>query len=117
MLSQDPLLVFQISCIGLSKVSLMPGSLDVPFHQVHRLSEFFVLFDEGFHPLYQLVPLLGSQSYPLQIHNYNDELRSPTSKMTTPDAVLTSICFITPARAVVNLLICLVVSSSSITTT
>ena len=66
--------MFQILCVGLSKVSLAPGSLDVSLHQVHRLSEFFILFDEGFHPFYQLVSLLGSLSYPLQIHNYNDEL-------------------------------------------
>ena len=51
------------------------------------------------------------------MHTYNDELQSPTSKMSISDAVLTSICFITPTRAVFNLLISLVVSSSSITTT
>ena len=51
------------------------------------------------------------------MHNYSDELRSPTSKLSTPDVVLTLICFITPARAVFNLLMSLVVSSSSITTT
>ena len=66
--------MFQISHVGLNKVSLTLGSLDVSLHPVHRLSKFFVLFGEGFHPLYQLVPLLGSLSYPLQIHNYNDEL-------------------------------------------
>ena len=66
--------MFQISRVGLSKVSLVAGSLDVSLHQVHRLSEFFVLFGEGFHPLYQLVPLLGSLSYPLQMHKYSDEL-------------------------------------------
>ena len=79
LLGQDPLLVFQISHIGLSKVSLVPGSLDVSLYQVHRLSEFFILFGEGFHPLYQLVSLLGSPSYPLQMYNANDKLRSPTS--------------------------------------
>ena len=66
--------MFQISRVGLRKVSLVLGSLDVSLHQVHRLSKFSVLFGEGFHPLYQLMPLLGSPSYPLQIHNYNDEL-------------------------------------------
>ena len=71
--------MFQISRVGLRKVSLVLGSLDVSLHQVHRLSEFFVLFGEGFHPLYQLVPLLDNPSYPLQMHNDNDELRSPTS--------------------------------------
>ena len=92
------------------------GPLDVSLHQLHCLFEFIILFGEGLHPLDQLVPLLGSPSYPLQTHNHNDELRSPTSKMSTPDAALTSICFTTPARANFNLLISLVVSSSTTTT-
>ena len=64
--------MFQISRIGLSKVSLVPGSLGVSLQEVHRLLEFLVLFGEGLHPLYQLVPVLGSLSYPLKIHNDND---------------------------------------------
>ena len=52
----------------------MVGPLDVSLHEVHCLLEFFVLLREGLHPLYQLVPLLGSPSYPLQMHNDNDEL-------------------------------------------
>ena len=52
----------------------MLGSLDVSLHKVHRLLEFFILLDEGIHPLYQLVMLLSSPSYPLQMHNDNDEL-------------------------------------------
>ena len=110
-------MVFQVLCVGLYKVSLTLGLLDVSLHEVHRRLEFFVLLGEGLHPLYQLVPLLGSPSYPLQMHNDNEELRSPTSKTSSPDVVLTSICFITPARADFSLLISLVVSSSSTTTT
>jgi len=56
------------------KVSLALGPLDVSLHQFHRLFEFFILLGEGFHPLDQLVPLLDSPSYPLQMHNDNDEL-------------------------------------------
>ena len=74
LLELDPLLVFQVPRVGLSKVLLALGPLDVSLHQVHHLFEFFILFGEGFHLLYQLVPLLGSPSYPLQMHNYNDEL-------------------------------------------
>ena len=108
--------MFQISRVGLSKVLLALGSLDVSLREVHRRLEFFVLLSEGLHPLYPMVPLLGSPSYSLQMHNDNDELRSPTSKASTPDAVLTSICFITPPRVDFSLLISLVVSSSITTT-
>ena len=52
--------------VGLSKVSLVLGPLDVLLHKFHRLFEFFILLDEGLHPLYQLASLLGSLSYPLQ---------------------------------------------------
>ena len=52
LLGPDPLLVFQVPRVGLSKVSLAPGSLDVSLHQVHCLSEFVVLLNEGLHPLY-----------------------------------------------------------------
>ena len=86
-------------------------------HKVYRLLKFFILLGKGLHPFDQLVALLDSPSYPLQAHNGNDELRSPTSKTRIPDAVLTLICFITPARVDFNLLISLVVSSSSTTTT
>ena len=110
-------MVFQVPHVGLCKVSLVLGILDVSLHEVHRRLEFFVLLGEGLHPLYQLVPLLGSPSYPLQMHNDNDELQSTTSKTSTHDAILTSICFITPPRADFSLLISLVVSSSSTTTT
>ena len=92
------------------------GPLDVSLHQLHCLFEFIILFGEGLHPLDQLVPLLGSPSYPLQTHNDNDKLRSPTSKTSIIDAVLTLIYFITPARADSSLLSSLVVSSSTTTT-
>ena len=65
LIGQDALLVFQVPRIGFSKVSLALGPLDVSLHKVHHLLEFIVLLDEGLHPLYQLVPLLGSPSYPL----------------------------------------------------
>ena len=57
----------------------MLGPLDVSLQEVHRLPEFLILLGEGLHPLYQLVPLLGSPSYPLQMYNANDKLRSPTT--------------------------------------
>ena len=43
-------------------------------HKVHRLLEFFIFLGEWLHPLDQLVALLGSPSYPLQVHNGNDKL-------------------------------------------
>ena len=98
-------------------VSLALGLLDVSLREVHHRLEFFILLSEGLHPLYQLVPLLGSPCYSLQMHNDNDELQSAMSKTSTPDAVLTLICFITLPRADFSLLISLVVSSSSTTTT
>ena len=52
--------------VGLSKVSLVLGPLDVLLHKLHCLFEFFILLGEGLHPLDQLVPLLDSPSYPLQ---------------------------------------------------
>ena len=110
-------MIFQVPRVGLCKVSLALGLLDTSLRKVHRRLEFFVLLGEGLHPLYQLVPLLDSPSYPQQSHNDNDELRSPTPKVSTPCAALTSICFITLARADFSLLISLVVSSSSTITT
>ena len=95
----------------------MLGPLDVLLHKVHHLLKFFILLGERLYPFDQLVALLGNLSYPLQAHNGYDELRSRTSKMSIPVVVLTSICFITPARADFSLLISLVVSSSSTTTT
>ena len=88
-------MVLQVPRIGLCKVSLVLGLLDVSLHEVHHHLEFFILLGEGLHPLYQLVSLLGSLSYSLQMHNDNDEFQSTTSKTSTPDAILTSICFIT----------------------
>ena len=52
----------------------MLGPLDVSLREVHRLPMFLVLCSEGLHPFYQLVPLLGGLSYPLQMYNANDEL-------------------------------------------
>ena len=52
----------------------MPDPLDVSLREVHRLPEFLILLGEGLHPFYQLVPLLGGLSYPLQMYNANDEL-------------------------------------------
>ena len=49
----------------------------------HRLLQFPVLFGEGFHPLYQVVSVLDSPSYPLKINNDNDGVRSPMSKTNT----------------------------------
>ena len=116
LLGQDALLVFQVLRVGLSKVSLMLGPLDVSLHKVRRLLEFFILLGEGLHPLYQLTPLLGSPSYPLQkCQDYEEQ--SPMSKRNIIDAVLTLICFITPARVDSSLFSSLVVSSSSTATT
>ena len=109
--------MFQVPRVGLNEVSLPPGPLGVPLRGVHRLLEFLVLLGEGLHPLYQLVPVLGSPSYPLKIHNDNDGIRSPTSMTNTQDLELTSICFITLARVDFSLLVSLGVSSSSTTTT
>ena len=50
----------------------MLGPLGVSHQEVHRLLEFLVLLGEGLHPLYQLVPVLGSPSYTLKINNDND---------------------------------------------
>ena len=50
----------------------MSGPLSVFLQEVYRLFEFLVLLGKGLHPLYQLVPVLGSLSYPLKIHNDND---------------------------------------------
>ena len=44
---QDPLLVFQVPCIGLCKVSFASGPLDISLREVHRLFEFFVLLGDG----------------------------------------------------------------------
>ena len=116
LLGQDALLIFQVSHVGLYKVSLALSPLDVSPHKVHRLLEFIILLGEGLHPLYQLAPLLGSLSYPLQkCQDYEEQF--PTSKMNITDAVLTLICFITLARADSSLFSSLVVSSSSMTTT
>ena len=52
----------------------MLGPLDVLLHKFHSLFEFFILLGEGLHPLDQLAALLDSLSYPLQMHNDNDEL-------------------------------------------
>ena len=57
-------MVLQVSHVGLGKVSLMLGPLDVFLHKVHRLLEFFILLGEGLHLLYQQAPLLDSASYP-----------------------------------------------------
>jgi len=86
--------VFQVPHVGLSEVSLAPGPLGVSLREVHHLLEFWVLLSEGLHPLYQLAPVLSSLSYPLKIHNDNDGIQSPTSKMNTQDSVLTSICLL-----------------------
>ena len=72
LLRQDPFLVLQVQRVGLSEVPLMPGPLGVFLQEGHRLLEFLVLFGEGFHPLYQLVPVLDSLSYLLKIDNDND---------------------------------------------
>ena len=52
LLEQDPPMILQIPRVGLCKVSLASGPLDVSLQEVHRLPEFLVLLDEGFHPLY-----------------------------------------------------------------
>ena len=57
---QDPTLIFQVPRVGLYKVSLASGPLDVSLQEVHRLPEFLILLGEGLHPLYQPVPLLDS---------------------------------------------------------
>ena len=64
--------MLQVQRVGLSEDPLALGPLGVFLQEVHRLLEFLVLFDEGFHPLYQLVPVLGSSGYPLKINNDND---------------------------------------------
>ena len=69
LLGQDPALVFQVPRVGLCKVSLALGPLDVSLHEVHCLLEFFILLGKGHHPLYQLAVLLGNPSYLLQMHN------------------------------------------------
>ena len=109
--------MLQVQRVGLSEDPLALGPLGVFLQEVHRLLKFPILFDEGFHPLYQLVTVLGSPSYPLKINNDNDGVRSQMSKTNTHDSMLTSICFTTPARADFSRLISLGVSSSSTTTT
>ena len=64
--------MLQVQRIGFSEVPLAPGPLGVFLQKFHRLLEFPVLFGEGFHPLYQLVMVLGSLSYTLKIDNDND---------------------------------------------
>jgi hypothetical protein len=48
-----------------------------------------------------------------EVNKANVEIQFPMAKRSIPDAVLTLICFITPARAVSSLLNSLVVSTSS----
>ena len=113
---QNPPLIFQVLCIGLCKVSLASGSLDVSLREVHRLFEFFVLLGEGLHPLYQLAVLLSNPSYLLQMHNNSVDIQFQKLTRTFQGAVLTLIYLITPVREVSSLLNSLVVSSSSTTT-
>ena len=61
--------MLQVQCVVFSEVPLTLGPLGVFLQEVHRLLEFSVLFGEGLHPLYQLVPVLGSLSYTLKINN------------------------------------------------
>ena len=63
---KDPLLVFQVPRVGLSKVSLTLGPLDIFLHQRHSLLQLLILLGEGLHPLDQMPPLFGSSCYALQ---------------------------------------------------
>ena len=61
-------MVFQIPCVGFSKILLALGPLDVFLHEFHLLLQLGVFFSDGLHPLDQLASLFGSPSYPLQTH-------------------------------------------------